>query len=165
MLFRSININNKNRIYNPNKLSKVLTKAVDSLYKKQYPKESKPKRRIRNVKEIPTGSADVLLRRDAEGNLIDDRFLEFINRYEQIEAKKQNPQEVELKYIIETINLNTRDVSQEEANLRDTNRILEHAVTGSVDENVTVTEEFVKQTTVYGGDEGLKLYIKKKQQK
>ena len=48
---KKVNINNKNRIYNPSKLSKVLTKAVDSLYKKQYPKESKPKRRFRNVKK------------------------------------------------------------------------------------------------------------------
>ena len=94
---KKININNKNRIYNPNKLSKVLTKAVDSLYKKQYPKESKPKRRFRNVKEIPAGSADVLLQYDDDGYVKQDRFLEFINRYEQIEAKKQNPQEVELK--------------------------------------------------------------------
>jgi hypothetical protein len=97
---KKININNKNRIYNPNKLSKVLTKAVDSLYKKQFPKE-KPKRRIRNVKEIPAGSADVLLQFDIDDSVKKDRFLEFINRYEQIEAKKQNPQEVELKYIIE----------------------------------------------------------------
>mgnify|MGYP003340884199 CR=1 FL=1 len=132
---KKININNKNRIYNPNKLSKVLTKAVDSLYKKQYPK--KPKRRFRNVKEIPAGSADVLLQFDDDGYVKQDRFLEFINRYEQIEAKKQNPQEVELKYIIETETITEDDIV------------------------IEVSEEFVKQKTAYGGDEGLKLYLKK----
>ena len=97
---KKISINNKNRIYNPNNLSKVLTKVVDRLYKKQSPKE-KPKRRIRNVKEIPAGSADVLLQYDIDDFVKKDRFLEFIDRYEKIEAKKQNPQEVALKYIIE----------------------------------------------------------------
>ena len=47
---KKVFIKNKNRIYNPNNVSKVLTKVVDRLYKKQFPKESKPKRRIRNPK-------------------------------------------------------------------------------------------------------------------
>ena len=51
-----LNINGKGRIYNPSKPpSKILTKVVDSLYKKQFPQESKPKRRIRNVKDKPAG--------------------------------------------------------------------------------------------------------------
>ena len=137
---KKVNINNKTRIYNPNKLSKVLTKEVDRLFKKQNTKE-KPKRRFRNVKDIPEGSANVLLQFDIDDSVKKDRFLEFINRYEQIEAKKQNPQEVELKYIIETETITEDDIV------------------------IKVTEKFVKQKTAYGGDEGLKLYLKKQQQK
>ena len=61
----------------------------------------------------------------------------FINRYEQIETKKQNPQEVELKYIIETETITETDIV------------------------IKSIEKFVKQKTAYGGDEGLKLYLKK----
>ena len=46
-----LNINGKGRIYNQDKPpSKILTKVVGSLYKKQFPEESKPTRRIRKVK-------------------------------------------------------------------------------------------------------------------
>ena len=58
---QKLKIKGKGRIYNPSKPpSKILTKVVGSLYKKQFPKESKPTRRIRNVKDKPEGSADVL---------------------------------------------------------------------------------------------------------
>ena len=58
-----LKINVKGRIYNQDKQpSKILTRVVGSLYKKQFPKESKPKRRIRNVKGKPAGSADALLK-------------------------------------------------------------------------------------------------------
>ena len=58
-----LNINGKGRLYNQDKPpSKILTKAVGSLYNKQFPQESKPKRRIRNVKDKPAGSADLLAR-------------------------------------------------------------------------------------------------------
>ena len=60
---KKLNINGKGRIYNQDKPpSKILTKAVGSLYKKQFPEEPKPTRRIRKVKETPEGSADVLLK-------------------------------------------------------------------------------------------------------
>ena len=49
---KKLKVKGEGRIYNPSKPpSKILTKVVGSLYKKQFPKESKPKRRIRNAKE------------------------------------------------------------------------------------------------------------------
>ena len=40
---KTLNIKGKGRIYNPSKPpSKIITKVVGSLYKKQFPKESKP---------------------------------------------------------------------------------------------------------------------------
>ena len=48
---QKLKINGKGRIYNQNKPpSKILTKAVNSPYNKQFPKEPKPTRRIRKVK-------------------------------------------------------------------------------------------------------------------
>ena len=58
---KKLKMNGKGRIYNQTKPSKILTKVVGSLYKKQFPKESKPTRRIRKVKEAPPNSANVLL--------------------------------------------------------------------------------------------------------
>ena len=56
-----LKINGEGKIYNPSKQpSEILTKVVSSLYNKQFPKEPKPGRRIRNVKETPANSADVL---------------------------------------------------------------------------------------------------------
>ena len=58
-----LNINGKGRIYNQDKPpSKIPTKVVGSLYKKQFPQESKPKKRIRNVKDTPAGSAQTSLK-------------------------------------------------------------------------------------------------------
>ena len=58
-------VKGKGRIYNPSESpSKILTKVVGSLYKKQFPKESKPKRRIRNVKEAPEGSVKISLKHE-----------------------------------------------------------------------------------------------------
>ena len=60
-----LSINGKGRLYNQDKPpSKILTKAVGSLYKKQFPQESKPKRRIRNVKDAPEGSTQISLKFD-----------------------------------------------------------------------------------------------------
>ena len=57
---KKLKIKGKGRIYNPSKPpSKILTKVVGSLYKKQFPKESKPTRRIRKVKEAAANSANV----------------------------------------------------------------------------------------------------------
>ena len=62
---KKLNINGKGRIYNQDKPpSKILTKVVGSLYKKQFPKEPKPTRRIRKVKEAAANSANVLLKFD-----------------------------------------------------------------------------------------------------
>ena len=82
-----ININGKGRSYNQDKPpSNILTKVVDSLYNKQFPQESKPKRRIRNVKDKPAGSADVHLKYDAPNDhdvqqVNQDRFSDFMNDY------------------------------------------------------------------------------------
>ena len=62
---KKLKITGKGRIYNPPKPpSKILTKVVGSRYKKQFPKEPKPKRRIRNVKEAPAGSAKIAWKYD-----------------------------------------------------------------------------------------------------
>ena len=48
---QKLKIKGKGRLYNPSKApSKILTKVVGSLYNQQFPNESKPKKRIRNVK-------------------------------------------------------------------------------------------------------------------
>ena len=134
-----LNINGKGRIYNQDKPpSKILTKVVDSLYKKQFPQESKPKRRIRNVKDKPAGSADVDLKYDEPNDygvqqVNQDRFSDFMNDYEALQNKQTNPLTVELKFRIETQKPNMA---------------------------VEISEMFIKQETVYGGLPGLKLYIK-----
>ena len=57
---KKLKLKGKGKICNPSKPpSKILTKVVGSFYKKQFPKEPKPKRRIRNVKEAPAGSAKI----------------------------------------------------------------------------------------------------------
>ena len=44
---KKLKIKGKGRIYNPSKPpGKILTKVVGSLYKKQFPKESKPKNEL-----------------------------------------------------------------------------------------------------------------------
>ena len=92
---KKLNINGKGRIYNPPKPpSKILTKAVGSLYKKQFPQESKPKRRIRNVKDKPAGSTDVLLKFDEptvkEGlrRVNQDKFKNFTEDYDTSQSIK-----------------------------------------------------------------------------
>ena len=73
-----LTINGKGRIYNQDKPpSKILTKVVGSLYKKQFPKEPKPTRRIRNVKEAPEGSAKVLLKFNEFRRVDKHRVLDF----------------------------------------------------------------------------------------
>ena len=73
-----LTMNGKGRIYNQDKPpSKILWKAVCSLYKKQFPKESKPKGRITNVKEAPEGSAKVLLKFNEFRRVDKHRFLDF----------------------------------------------------------------------------------------
>ena len=135
-----LNINGKGRIYNQDKPpSKVLAKVVGSLYKKQFPQESKPKKRIRNVKDKPAGSADVFLKHGPP-NLVTGvapvnkvAFTSFIIEYEALQNKQTNPLVVELKFRIET---------------------------QQPEEEVQISEEFIIQETVYGGIQGLKLYIK-----
>ena len=104
-----LSINGKGRLYNQDKPpSKILTKAVGSLYNKQFPQESKPKRRIRNVKDKPAGSADVLLKYERP-NLVTGvapvnkvAFGGFINNHEALQNKQTNPLVVELKFRVET---------------------------------------------------------------
>ena len=85
---KKLKVKGKGRLYNPSKApSKVLAKVVGSLYKKQFPKESKPKKRIRNVKDKPAGSAEVLLKHDKhDGDDVTQvhggKFSDFINEYE-----------------------------------------------------------------------------------
>ena len=79
-----------------------------SLYNKQFPKESKPTRRIRNLKDKPAGSADVLIKHDKYDDGVTqvngDRFSDFINEFEDSQNNKTNPLSVELKFRIETKN-------------------------------------------------------------
>ena len=86
------NINGKGGIYNQDKPpSKILTKVVDSLCNKQFPKESKPKRRIRSVKDKPAGSADVLLKyhetfvKDGLREVDGGKFVNFMDDYEALQ--------------------------------------------------------------------------------
>ena len=118
---KKLNINGKGRLYNQDKPpSKILTKAVGSLYKKQFPQESKPKRRIRNVKDKPAGSADVLLKYGTP-NLVDWCSDQLIKsrlevswiEYEALQNKQTNPLVVELKFRIET-----QQPEEEVANIR-----------------------------------------------
>ena len=83
---KELKINGKGRIYNPPKQpSKILTKVVNSLYNKQFPKEPKPTRRIRKVKDAPPDSAQVSLKHDTNDYEVPqvnrDRFSNFINDY------------------------------------------------------------------------------------
>ena len=71
---KKLNINGKGRIYNQDKPpSKILTKVVGSLDNKQFPKEPKPTRRIRKVKEAPPNSANVFLKLDKHGRVEETR--------------------------------------------------------------------------------------------
>ena len=106
---KKLKIKGKGRIYNPSTKppSKILTKVVGSLYKKQFPKESKPKRRIRNVKEAPAGSAKISLKYDDPNDyevqqVNQDRFSDFMNDYDALQNKQTKPLAVELKFMIET---------------------------------------------------------------
>ena len=100
-------IKGKGRIYNPPKPpSKILTKVVGSLYKKRFRKESKPTRRIINVKEAPEGSAKVLLK--FIGAQVDQRRspdFQLKYGYSQDPDADNNTQIVELRYRVETESL------------------------------------------------------------
>ena len=98
-----ISINGKNRRYNPNKISKILTKTVNALYRKQYRKENKPERKIRNLKDKPSDSVEILLKRDIVGSIDDSRFQEFSDKHDEIQGRKQDPQKVEMKFRIELV--------------------------------------------------------------
>ena len=140
-----MNIKGKGRIYNPSKPpSKIITKVVGSLYKKQFPKESKPTRRIRNVKDKPAGSADVLLKFNEFRRVDKDRFLDFEFEYRYSQTNKENTQIVELKFIavIESIEIDP-----------DTGKQIGGA-------RIHTIEKFIEQETAHGGEQGLKLYIK-----
>ena len=130
---KKLKVKGKGRIYNPSKSpSKILTKVVGSLYKKQFPNESKPKRRIRNVKEAPEGSVKISLKHEPNDYEVPqvsrDRFSDFINDYDVLQNKQTNPLSVELK--------------------------LKPPMAAEI------PEMFIRQETVYGGIQGLKLYIK-----
>ena len=106
---KRLKVKGKGRIYNPSKPpSKILTKVVGSLYKKQFPKESEPTRRIRKVKEAPEGSVQVSFKHDTNDSEVPqvnrDRFSDFINDYDDSQNKQTNPLSVELEFTIETKN-------------------------------------------------------------
>ena len=135
---KKLKIKGKGRIYNPSEPpSKILTKVLGSLYKKQFPKESKPTRRVRKVKEAPEDSAHISLKHEPNDYEVPqvnwDRFSDFINDYDVLQNKRTNPLSVKLKFRIEA----QKPLMAAE-----------------------ITEMFIRQETVYGGLQGLKLYIK-----
>ena len=72
---KKLKINGKGSLYNPSKPpSKILTKFVSSLCNKQFPKESKPTRRIIKVKEAAANSANVLLKFNKHRRVDTNRF-------------------------------------------------------------------------------------------
>ena len=168
---KKLNINGKGRLYNQDKPpSKILTKAVGSLYKKQFPQESKPKRRIRNVKDKPAGSADVLLRysepivKDGLRKVDTEKFKDFTDDNEALQKIKTDPLVVELKFRIVT---QTKQLSKESKVKPSEISETTEAFYGGDDESlvyikgkVEISEVFINQETVYGGLPGLKLYIK-----
>ena len=86
---KKLKLNGKGWIYNPPKPpSKILTKVVGSLYKKQFPKESKSTRRIRKVKEAAANSANVLLKFDKHRRVDDNRFLDFEKDFDDSQKNK-----------------------------------------------------------------------------
>ena len=173
---KKLNINGKGRLYNQDKPpSKILTKAVGSLYKKQFPQESKPKRRIRNVKDKPAGSADVLLKYDEptvkEGLRIvnQDKFKNFTEDYDTSQSIKTDSLNVELKFRITTQKQTLVKDSDRLRNPKsfyddltflpdtyDNDGVLARFAKGKVE----ISEVFINQETIYGGLQGLKLYIK-----
>ena len=146
-----LNINGKGRIYNPSKPPiKIFTKVVGSLYKKQFPKEPKPTRRIRKVKEAAANSANVLLKFDKDRRVDKNSFLDFEKDFydsqknkDDSQKNKENTQIVELKLRVKI------EIIQVDPN------------TGEKigDTKIHTTEVFIETQTVYGGDVGLKLYI------
>ena len=141
------NIHGKGRIYNQDKPpSKILTKVVGSLYNKQSPKESKPTRRIRKIKEAPPNSADVLFKFDVHKNLDTTKSKDSEKDFEASQKNEENAQTVELKFRVE-IEIIERDP--------DTGEPIGDAKKQTI-------EKFIEAQTVYGGDVGLKLYIKYK---
>ena len=91
---KKLKIKGKGRIYNPSKPpGKICSKVVGSLYKKQFPKESKPTRRIRKVNEAPEGSAQIYLKHEPNDYEVPqvnrDRFSDFINDYDVLQKNKQ----------------------------------------------------------------------------
>ena len=166
-----LNINGKGRLYNQDKPpSKILTKAVGSLYKKQFPQESKPKRRIRNVKDKPAGSTDVLLNysepivKDGLRKVDTEKFKDFTDDHEALQKIKTDPLVVELKFRIVT---QTKQLIKESKVKPSEISETTEAFYGGDDEflvyikgKVEISEEFIKQETVYGGEQGLRLYLK-----
>ena len=146
---KKLKIKGKGRLYNPPKPpSKILTKAVGSLYKKQPPNESKPTRRIRNVKDKPAGGVDVFLKYSNIHHGVDTNiFLDFEKDFEDPQKNKNHAQIVELKFRIGTwaliLDLDTGDMIGDGT-------------------NISITEVFIEAETVYGGDVGLKVYTKYK---
>ena len=144
---KRLDINCKGRIYNPSKPpSKILTKVLNSLYNKQVPKESKPTRRIRKVKETPANSAGVLLKFDKDRRVERNRFLDFEKDFYDSQIDKENTHIAELKFRVVTyISKRYLDTGEKIG-----------------DTKIEITEVLLEAETVYGGDVGLKLYIKYK---
>ena len=142
---KKLKVKGKGRIYNPSKPpNENPTKIVGSLYKKQFPKEPKPTRRIRNVKDKPAGSADVLLKFNEFSRVDKDIFLDFELEYRYSQINKENAQTIALRFIavIESIEIDP-DTGEQIG-----------------DAKIHTIEKFIEQEIVYGGEQGLKLYIK-----
>ena len=145
--YKKIKINSKGRIYNPSKPpSKILTKVVNSLYNEQCPKESKPTRRIRKVKEAAANSANVLLKLNKPRRVERNRFSDFDKDFYDSQNNKENAQIAKLKFRVVTSILEMDPDTGEKIG----------------DTKIHTTEVFIEAETVYGGDVGLKLYIKYK---
>ena len=155
---KKLKINGKGRIYNPTKPSKILTKVVSSLYNKRLPQEPKPGRRIGNVKEAPANSANVLLKYD-DDRVDQSKFTDFIKHFEDSQKKKENAHVVELKFRVEIIRQSLGD-DEKFQSLRSVTSTIGFARSEGVIGEIEIKEEFIKTQTAYGGDVGLKLYIK-----
>ena len=89
---KQLKVHCKGRVYNQNKPpSKILTKVVNSFYNKQFPRESKPTRRIRKVKEAAANSANVLSKFDKHRRVDKSRFLDFENMIHKRIRKMHKP--------------------------------------------------------------------------
>jgi len=124
--------------YNPNKqLSKILFKIVSSYYIKDMSKRLNKKP---TVTKPLTSSLETDLKHDWDARdgrywVNKDKFWEFQVEYDELQERQQNPVSVELHIIVEIKEVFNDVIKNKDA--------------------------FLPQKTVYGGMQGVKLYLKK----